>query len=450
MFRRKATETALVAWRAPRDHLRAVLGREGIPAALGPERDGWTVARVLVNDEEVVEPRERRVLDLVDDLARSLGAPGAASKVGEWGARLIVVCSGDAVPVEAVLPPLTAAEPPDRSGWAGAMRALGTLDRLEAVLDAATLDQPVTKADRTAAEARDNRPVRVAAAAGLPAELLEPGLAGAPEPYREVVVCRDRAPDDPGMSAAVLKMPLRVLDLPDLTVVTADPVGGIAMRPVAAGIATGRRSALVLWRQGDVRGYVLVRRGEAEDAHHWTASWDVVGLPADRPDLADELRAALEPPEGDAELLVRRLGTRGEVTATEVRTALRRPPGPDVVAGLCALLGVDPVAAAVLEGTADLADDPRSVRVEPVHPLRVVFTGAAREPRPTDGWLRRAAYRRTWWYRLAQIVFAVAAAGVAIDSWGAGGPARIWSAVLGILVIGALADAVLPGREPPG
>jgi hypothetical protein len=448
MWRRQATVDAVVAWRAPRDAVRAVLDREAVPAALGPERDGWTVARVLVNGDQVVEPRERRVRDLVDDLARSLGAPGATCLVGDWGGRLLVVCSGSAAPVEAELPPLTSAEPPERSDWADALRELGTLDRLVDVLDAATIDVPANRRTRTAAAARDDRPVRVAAAAGLPAQLLDPRLAAPPEPHREVVVCRDMDPEDPRVAASMLQTALRVTDLGGAALVTADPVDGVELMPVAASIASGRRSALVLWRQGDVRGYQLVHKGEIEDVHLWTQGWDVVGLPADQPEFAAELRSALEPTDGDAELLLRRFGGQPGATPVDVRTVLRRPPSGRAVEDLCLLLGVNPVAADVVEGTTDPADLPRSERVTPTSAVRAILE-AATTPRPDDPWVLRVAQERRWWYRVLQVLSAVIAGGFAVGVWDTGWGARAGSVALAVVAVGCLVDAVLPGRTAP-
>ena len=104
--RRSDVVHLVVAWRASGDAVREILAREGVPAMVGPHRDGWTLAWLLSQDDEVVEPRCRRPVDLLDDVARSLNCPGAMCLAGDRGGRRLVVCAGAGLPVLAELPPL--------------------------------------------------------------------------------------------------------------------------------------------------------------------------------------------------------------------------------------------------------------------------------------------------------------------------------------------------------
>src|SRR5687767_11561244 len=91
----------IVAWRAPRDAVREALARERVPSALGPHHEGWTLARVLVDGDAVLEPQGRALVHLLADVARSLAAPGfACLRTGKGGQR-IVVCAGTGRVVQA-------------------------------------------------------------------------------------------------------------------------------------------------------------------------------------------------------------------------------------------------------------------------------------------------------------------------------------------------------------
>src|SRR5688572_2897090 len=115
----------IVAWRAPRDAVREALARERVPSALGPHHEGWTLARVLVDGDAVLEPHGRALVHLLADVARSLAAPGAACLRTGRGGQRIVVCAGTGRVVQADLPPLSAQGPVDHQPW---LELLGTLD----------------------------------------------------------------------------------------------------------------------------------------------------------------------------------------------------------------------------------------------------------------------------------------------------------------------------------
>lgn len=447
-WRRRPTGPVVLAWRAEPGAVTQALAHEQVPAAVGPCERGWTLVRVLVNGSEVVEPRGREVVDLLDDLTRTLGAAGASCLHGDLGARVLLVVAPGHAPVCAELPGVDAPLAPSRSAWADVLRVIGRLDALEDVLTAATAQEPADRRNRGAALVRDRRAAAVSQAAGLPGGLLDPDAAEGAAPTREVVLRRTA---EPGVEvlASALRLPLRQARLDGVDVVFADDLPGQVMLPVAAGLGAGRRSAVVLWRQGDARGYQLVRRGDVLDAHVWSSSWEVV-LPAE--DLDDELRGslreALEPPRGDAGLLLAQLGTGtpqpGDLLA--VRSLLRRPPDGEVLADLCRLLDL-PVAAADLVEDRPVPLLATAALVPPGSTARAVYQSAT-APRPGDPWFLRVRGTKPWWWRLWNLAWVAVAAAWALDLWQGGALARAGAGLLLATALASLLDAALPARSP--
>ena len=174
-----------MAWRAPRNAVREALAREKVPSALGPHREGWTLARVLVDGDAVLEPHGRALVHLLADVARSLAAPGAGCLRTGRGGQRIVVCAGTGRAVQADLPPLPAEGPVDHQPWLDLLRTLDHQDRVEAVLQALASGAGTggsSGQDGWAGPLSDERPRRVATAAGLPAAVLDPDLANEGDP----------------------------------------------------------------------------------------------------------------------------------------------------------------------------------------------------------------------------------------------------------------------------
>lgn len=443
--------TAVVGWRASRDDVQAVLLQEKAPALLGPHRAGWTVARVLVDDDgRVIEPRERTVADLLDDVARTLREPGVTTMRKESGEFLLVVCSGQQAPLEAEMPAVTSTTPLDRPTWAAALRAIGAGRRLEEVLTAAAAAQETLRgAKRVAAHLRDARPRRVAAAAGLPAQLFDPEILGDPEPMREAVLALRADRQDPQISASVAGLPLRVIRRPQGVLLTAEPPDGTVLAPVGAALSQGRRRpVLVVWRQGAERGYQLCHRGTVENAHVWSADWRLLPLdPELDEDLRDFLRSWLEVAAGDADLLLARLRVT-DVEAARVRALLRRAPGPDVLEQFCELLGLPSELAQVVEG-ADSAELPGSHIVTPTTMARTVLGVARAEPSAKDPWLVRVGHAKPWWYRAGNAVWVPVGSWWAMDLWSGGGPGRVAAVAVGLTAVVSLVVAVRPPRTRP-
>lgn len=453
-WRRSATEHAVLAWRAERSAVLEALAVEGVPVAVGPFERGWTVARVLVNDSEVVEPRERDAVDLLDDLARTLGVPGATSLHRDDGAVLVVVTVPGRPPVSAQVPSVLDGSAPVRADWADVLRAVDGLGRLEEVLAAAQVPAVPDRRGRTGALLADRRARRVAEAVGLPDGLLDPGLVTGGASTREVVVVPRLQPGDVEVAASATGLALRWTGAGGVAVVVAEDVDDQVLLPVAAGLAAGRTASLLLWRQGGACGYQLVRRGDVLDTHVWDDAWEV-RVPTE--DVDEQLRAdlleALAPAEGDAPALLQHApGERGSVDAVAVRTVLRRPPGPDRLVELCEVLGLPPLAAAVPDGA-----DPDDLQaawtaVQPGSVRRAVLT-AVTAPRADDPWFKRVAHRKPWWYRVASLVWVAAVVAWVVELWPDGGTAaRVGAVVLALTGIWSAYDALSRSRRdaPPG
>ena len=444
MSRRRGTLLRVVTagWQAPAEAVQAALEREQVPAALGPSSGGWTPVRLLVEDQDVLEPRGRDLADLVDDLARSLSAPGVTCLVGDAGARLLLACPGGARPASAELPPLGAAEGPGRADWSAVLGALGRLDVLGAVLEAAA-PGPAGRPS-VAALVADRRALDVGALLGLPAVLLDPDVLDDAEPFREAVVARGLPAAEVALAAGHTGGPLLLAATGETSSVVPGEPDGLALLPAAVQLAPLRTPVLLLWRRGRSRSWLLVRRAKVEHAHTWSDAWHAVALdPTLDAETREELTEALLPPTGDAALLAERLGT----SATDVvalRTLLRRPPGPECLPDLCGALGLDPAAALVVEaaGTASL---PGSRALQPSSGVGAVWA-AATAPRAGDPWYITMSQRKPWWYRSADVVFAILAAVWALALWDGGGTgARIGAAALVLLAVGSVVDAVTPG-----
>jgi hypothetical protein len=454
MLWRRGVEVSapVVAWRAGRDDVREVLLREGVPAVLGPSAGGWTVVRLLVAGDAVVEPREREVVDLVDDVARTLRIPGLACLAGEWGARRLVACSGSGAPVAADLPALGSDTGADRPSWAAVLQAAGAGHRLEPAMDVVTrgADAGLRGTGRTGAAMRDRRPLQLAEATGLPPHLLDHDLVGDPEPVREAVYVPRVDPRNLHVAASAVALPLRAAVVDDDALVTAEPPDATALLPVAAFLAAGRRqSAVVAWRQGEARGYQLVRGGSVEDSHVWSTAWEFLPLHAAADDeLREQVRQGLAPPEGDAALVLERLGTQGADPA-DLRALLRRPPGPDVLARFCDLTGLPRSLADVLEG-ADPATLPGSRVLAPAPFVRSALR-AATTPDARDPWIVRVGNEKPWWIRVGNLVWAVVAVGWAVRLWPGGTGAKVAAVALAATAVVSVVSALRPGKrvEPP-
>lgn len=439
---RRGTPLSVVSavWRVAPEALQEALEHDLVPAVVGPTGGGWAAARVLVEGESVLEARRREVADLVDDLARSLRAPGVACLPGESGSRLLVACPGGGLPVAAEVPALGAADRPARADWSELLRVLDRLEVLGEVLEAADPGPPRTPsvAELTA----DRRALDVAALLGLPAVLVDLDVLDAEQPWREAVVARDLPAADVALAAASTGGPLLLASVPGTASAASPEPDGVALLPAALQLAPLRRPVLLLWRRGDARGALLVRKARVEEAHTWSAAWRVVALdPAYDAETREGLTGALLPPEADAAVLAERLGGP-ETDVVALRTLLRRPPGPDCLAALCAALDLDPAAAHLVESGDPL---PGARPLAPAQGVGAIWD-AATAPRAGDPWYLTMSQRKPWWYRLADVAFAVVAVLWALALWDGGGlGARVGAVVLVLLALGSVVDAVTPG-----
>ena len=231
--------------------------------------------------------------------------------------------------------------------------------------------------------------------------------------------------------------------------------------PVAVTIAGRRRPALLLWRQGEVRGYHLFGKGGVQDAHVWGGEWELVPFdPELDEEFAADLATTLAPPVGDAELVARTLGRDGRdgrdgTDVPALRSVLRRPAGPEVLAAFCQLLGIDATVAAVAEGTQDPATLPGSTVVTATSKIRTVLN-AASAPRPDDPWYVRARYEKPWWYRLLNVLWVVVLAGrLASELWSGGAVSRVGAVALLVIALGGTIALGRPAKRaaaqlPPG
>ena len=447
-WRRATTAQLLVAWRAPQAAVRAALAAEHVPAAVGPCDLGWTHVRLLVDDDAVVEPRGRVVVDLLDDLARTLSASAVVCLLGAWGERELVVVVPGQPPVSARVPGLSSGEEPSRSDWSRVLAALGNLAALEPVLTAAAPPALSARKDRTSAAMTDFRHRAVAHAAGLPAALFEPGSVAGEGIEREVALGRRIDVPDVEMLAGALRVPLQAARVGDVTVVATDPIEGRQVTPIAAGMSSGRRAALLLWRQADARGYQVLRRGEVVDAHVWDRGWEVVELDSELdPELRENLVAALLPGAGDAEILAKHIAADPAVDLVSVRSLLRRDPDETVLARLCELVGVDDRVAAVVEGEAEFGQLPGAQPVQAASGAAALWA-AARAPREDEPRILRASRRKPWWWRLADLLWVLACVLWIADLWPDGGAlARAGAVALALTAVWSLYDAVTPAQE---
>lgn len=448
--RREAGGHVVVAWRSGRAQVIAALGPEQVPVAVGPDERGWTLARVVVDRGSVVEPRGRSPVDLVEDVARSLRVPGATCLAHDDGRLELVVVEPGRSPVSAVVPSAVAGGDASRAEWAELLRALGRLDRLDDVLSAAGAGAAPARRDRTRALVTDRRSRAVAEAVGVPDGLLDPDVV-ASGPGRELVVLPEPEPGAVEVVASALGLALRTARAEGLRLVTAAQPDGQVLLPVAAGLAAGRTAALVLWRQGEVCGYQLLRRGDVVDLHVWDDTWEVL-LPTDvDQELVEVLRAALGPGTGDADVLLELApGTRAGVDAVAVRSLLRRPPGTQRLSELTELLGL-PAAVARVVTQDQGADDLDWLTVEPGSTRRAVLAAAV-APRADDPWFLRVANRKPWWYRLADLLWVAAVLALVRQLWPDGDlGARAAAVVLALTGALALYDALTPSRPhaPP-
>lgn len=450
MRRRMVTADAVVAWRTSPAAVTAALAAEGVPAAVGPAEGGWTRARLLVVGDEVVEPRGRTLVDLLDDLARTLATVGTTVVIGEWGARELLVVAPGRPALSAGIPAVTSPEPPSRPAWSAVLGALGATAALEDVLAAATPPAPVPKRERAAVALADDRPREVARSAGLPPTLLDPGAVAADGPDREVVLARSVQPPDLDVVAGAVGLPLHAARLDQWTVVAADPIDGRLVLPVAGGLSTGRRPALLLWRQGEVRGYQLIARSDVLDSHVWDDGWQLVELSADLdPEFRADLAEALSPATGDADLLVRHVAADPDLEVPTVRALLRRPPDDTVLRRLCEVLGIDSRVVDVVEGAAEVDALPGAWAVRPATGAKALWA-AASAPRDDDPALVRAGRVKPWWWRLLDLVWVVAAAAWTVQLWSGGGAwARTGAVLLAGSAVWSLYDAVSPAAERP-
>ena len=447
---REVAGHAVVAWRSGRAQVVDALGPEQVPVAVGPDERGWTLARVVVDRGSVVEPRGRSPVDLVEDVARTLRVPGATCLFHDDGRLELVVVEPGRSPVSAVVPSAVAGGAASRAEWAELLRALGRLDRLDDVLSASDAGTAPDRRDRIRAQVTDRRSRAVAEAVGVPDGLLDSDVV-ASGPVRELVVLPEPDPGTVAVVASALGLTLRTAQAQGLRLVTASQPDGQVLLPVAAGLAAGRTAALVLWRQGEVCGYQLLRRGDVVDLHVWDDTWEVL-LPTEADqEFVEVLRSALGPGTGDADVLLDLApGTRVGVGAVAVRSLLRRPPGTERLSELAELLGLPAAVAHVVTQDQD-ADDLDWTTVEPGSTRRAVLAAAV-APRADDPWFLRVANRKPWWYRLSDLLWVSAVLVLVRQLWPDGDLSARTAAVI-LVVMGAFAlyDALTPSRPhvPP-
>lgn len=449
--RRPTTDLTVVAWRAAREEVRDALVRDAIPATVGPERDGWTVVRLLATGDDVVEPRGRTVVDLVDDLARTLRAPGLSSVPLDWGGLLLTVCAEGTAPLTAALPAIGQDQAADRSAWSAVLAELGLLDRLAVVVELAAVEPGLDARQRLAAVAVDRRPLAVAGATGLPAQLLDLSLYGDASPRREALLMREIKPGEAHVTASAVSRQLLVADRGRGVLLVGDADEEQAMHAVAVGLATAR-PVLLLWRQGTVRGYRCYGKAAVEDAHVWGGEWEVVQLDDGlEPELRANLVEALQSPQGDAVALLAVLGDGSAPPSPQdamtLRTLLRAPVDDTVLARLCALLGLDGAAADSVERGAQALSGLAVERVLPTSQKRAIWQ-LSTAPRPGDHWIIRRSQEKAWWYRLGDLLSAVGCAYFAVRLWdGGGGLARGGAVVLALLAVVSVVDGVTPAWQ---
>jgi hypothetical protein len=169
-----APEHAVLAWRAPRETVRDRLERELVAAAVGPESEGWTLVRVLLDQEAVVDRRGRDSMTLLDDVSRYLDVPGARCITdGRGGGLLLVFGDGPAMVEAELFSTAGGFMEMERGDWERLLSALGTPERLPAVLEAA--DGSAGRS-ATTPEASLRRAHAVARVAGLPGQLFDGDL----------------------------------------------------------------------------------------------------------------------------------------------------------------------------------------------------------------------------------------------------------------------------------
>lgn len=427
--------TVLLAWRAERERVLGALAAAGANGLVGPCDEGWTVARVLVERDRVVEPAHRLSHVLLEDVARELDVLAATVYVADDGARLLVVHSAAADPLPAVVPGTSGSL--DRAEWARLLEALGSADRLEAVLTAAATAQvhPASYA----------RPLAVATAAGLPGLLLEPRLEAGLAPIGEAAWCRGSVDADVLLVASSTGLPVRSAATGTGTVLTVEASADVAVAPVAAALSSSKRPVLVLWRQGPARGYALFSKGDSVDSHSWPAAWELV---PQHPDLDPEAGADIRrhlAGEGDAGLLVDLLG-RPEVDPVHLRALLRRPSGPEVLDEFAGLLGLPSEMVDLVERGAPAGNLAGSTVVEPTTSLRAI-SRTAFQPRPDDPWIVRVEYAKPLWYRLSNLAWVPVGGWLGYLAWDGGAGSKALGVLAAGTALGSLVSAVRPGKQ---
>ena len=334
----------LLAWRAPREHVRELLVSEAVPALLGPTRNEWTVVRVLTTRRRVVEPGERRVVELVDFFARRLDSWGAAVAPFSWLSswRSFALVTG--------------------AGW--------TVVKVPARVAPRDVDDPWTP-DRVAR--------RAAEAVALPAQLLDERFVGDPAPVREVAVVPGASRGAPQAAADALGRPVRAAWFGSDLVLAAEPTEGMFLDAAVPALGRNGRVVWTLWRQGGTRG---VRREHTRGDRRlgptgsavWAPDWERVVDPRLQSDLWRVLARSLRLESGAGPAILSTGPARDSSLVARLR---RRPSDVTLLPEVADALGLPRVAADVVDG-ADLARVPGSVLLTPrVGPVPVGGAGGS-------------------------------------------------------------------------
>jgi len=319
--RRRESPSPRIALRASYDAVVGLLERQAMPAAVTPECGGWVTAVPLVHREHVVRDGELLVADLPGVLAGELGCVAALLRGDDRGAATLSVCAPSGETAMLRLP-----EPGSAEVDRGELRSIADLLGSGAGVDAAVelLSVHATQPSTAAWVRLAQRDRAVLLALGLPPYLADADLLGTPGDEREVLVVRAGLASV-RLAASVMHVPLVTAPLADgWRLVTGRDVGDQVL-PVLAGLATGRRVGILLWRQGTAAGFVAVRRRGVAEAHAWNPVWRVAGVDerGRPPDVVEEVRDFLAAPTADARTTAGMLGV-DEDRLVQLRALLRR------------------------------------------------------------------------------------------------------------------------------
>jgi len=362
-----------VAVCASYDAVVALLERQTMPAAVAPECDGWVTLVPLVHREHVVGDGDLSVADLPGVLAGELATVAVLLQMDRTGASALTVAdvSGRSASVRLPGPGSVDVDPT-------ALRRVGELlgaDRAGAVAEVLAVH-----GRRPGASARlTQRDRGVVAALGLPPYLSDADLLGAPGDEREVLLVQT-GQAEVRVAASALRTPLVTVPLGGGWRLVAGPNAGVPVLPALAGLASGRRVGVLLWRQGGAAGFVAARRGRAAEAHAWNPVWQVAGVDEQGrpPELVEEVRDFLAPPTADATRTARLLRI-AEDDVVALRALLRRRgDSRRWLEEFAALAALPADAVGVLAGAVAPEQLPGALRVEPTGPVQAVWQAAAR------------------------------------------------------------------------